>query len=183
MTKNMENRIKTYEPSKVSEDFSNFLIYPQLNLFQGPQNIEELVTNFIKYKEEKARKEGAEETVKSIITAIRQEINNYIGLITKIVDFVYEAASKKIGSADFKVEEIRTNFCFETRAINVLFIIDANFDNEFSFSLLLNEVEKTVLQREGFVADMLYINKKKVELDYNSINSDYPYLRNLEKKN
>lgn len=178
----MENRLKAYEPAKISEDFSSYLLCSRLNLFQGPQDIERLVSDFIKDKEEKARKEGAEEAVKSIITAIRQGIDNYIALITKIVDFVYDAASKKLGSVDFKIEEIRTNFCFETKAINILFIIDANFDNEFSLSFLLNEVEKTVLQREGFVADMLYINKKNVELDYNSINSDYPYVRNLEKK-
>ena len=154
MAKNMENRIKAYEPSKVSEDFSNFFLYPQLNLFQGPQNIEELVTNFIKYKEEKARKEGAEETIKSIITAIRQEIDGYIGLITKIVDFVYDAAPKKIGSADFKIEEIRTNFCFETKAINVLFIIDANLDNgKFSF------IQETFIRR--YPQEVIGMMKKK----------------------
>jgi len=178
----MENRIKIYESSEINKGFSSYLFCSGLNLFQGPQDIEELVANFIKDKEEKARKEGAIEAVKKIVAAIKQEAENYIALITRIVDFIYAVSAKKLGPTEFKIDEIRTNFCFETRAINVLFIIDADSENEFDFSALLNAVEKTVLEEEGFIADMLYINKRNVELDYESITNDHPFVRNLEKK-
>ncbi|PIY82939.1 MAG: hypothetical protein COX96_04540 [Candidatus Omnitrophica bacterium CG_4_10_14_0_2_um_filter_44_9] len=176
----MTNRIKYHEGSKLSGDFSNFLLTQQVMLYQNQEDLLALVLDFIKAKEEKAKKEGILEVVEKITSEIKKQMQTYVDLVTKIVDFIYATAKEEFKDKDLKILVSRTNFCFETKGINILFIIDASFENELTFSTMLHEVSQMVLEQDNFISELFYLNKRNIELDEDLIMNEYPFQRKIE---
>ena len=175
----MRDRLKNYESPSLAAEFSNFLLNQQVMLYQNQEDLRALALDFIKFKVEKAKREGATEAVKKISVEIIKQMQSYANLITKIVDFVYKVSKDEFKDKEFKIIEGRTNFCFETRRINILFVIDANFENELFFSNMLNDISKMVLEEDNFIAELFYINKKNTDLDVSLINNEYPFVRKI----
>ena len=173
----MENRLKAYINPEIASSFSSYSLSSRLKLFEGPQEIEALISKHIKDREKKARREGYQAALKEMSAEVLKQIDQYIFLVTKIVDIVQEVATKRFQENELKILESRANFHLDSFNINVLFIIKAPLEREFEFTQLLNSIKSFVLQEEQFVAELFYINAKNKELDQISINNDYPFVR------
>ena len=88
---------------------------------------------------------------------------------------------KEFAGQDLKINEARTNFSFETLAINVLFIIDADIDSELRFSQFLTQSKKSIYESDKYFSDIFYINKRDAKIDVDAINHDYPFTRTDKK--
>lgn len=162
---------------------SSFATDP-LNSFYDVQRIKEEIAQYVAFRVKEAKREGAHEVLSNLKSITLQEINDYIGLVTKIVDVVIkmiEDLKKKASGIDLNIVESRTNFDYIGKEVKVLFIIDADIDNEKEFSNLLDELKRVVFEKENYVTEILYINKRDVKLDEVSINNDFPSVRNKEK--
>src|SRR3990167_6190839 len=124
----MENRIKTFVNQEIASSFSSYSISSRLKLFEGPQEIETLISKHIKDREEKARRDGYQKAIEEIETEVRKQIDQYIFLLTKIVDIVREVSTKKIGENELKILESRTNFHLDSFHIGVLFVINTSLE-------------------------------------------------------
>jgi hypothetical protein len=178
----MKNRLKSYNLFQISQDFLTFPFVARLNLFKGP-DIRQLISEYVEYRVQEARKEafkeGFEEAIGKIKETISKEIEDYMALITKIVDLVYEIVKKEF--KDLKIIEERTNFYFGSKWIKILFIIETeSSESEIDFSNFLNEVEKVVFDKLKYACELLFLNKKNVEIDQDSLNNDYPFIRKRE---
>lgn len=175
----MKNRLRSLNLFQLSQDFLTFPFVARLDLFKGP-DIRQLISEYVEYKVQEAKKEafkeGYKEAIEKIKEAINKEIEDYMALVTKIVDLVYEITKKEF--KNLKIIEERTNFYFGSKWIKVLFIIEATSpEDEIDFSNFLNEVEKIVFDKLNYVCELLFINKKNVEIDRESLNNDYPFVR------
>ena len=173
----MDNRIKSFVNQEIANSFSSYSLSSRLKLFEGPQEIETLIAKHIKEREEKAKREGYQAAIEEMRTEARKQIDQYIFLVTKIVDIVRDVATKKFNENELKIVDARTNFHLDSFHINTLFVIKASLEKEFEFTQILNSIENLVLQEEHFVADLLYVNAKDKELDQSSIDNDYPFIR------
>ena len=175
---NVRDRLKSHNIFQISEDFLTYPYVARLELFKGP-DIRQLISKYVEYRIQEARKEafkeGYKEAIEKIKEAINKEIEDYMALVTKIVDLVYEIAKKEF--KDLKIIEERTNFYFGSKWIKVLFIIEASCEDEIDFSNFLNEVEKIVFDKLNYACELLFLNKKNVEIDQESLNNDYPFVR------
>lgn len=170
----LENRIQNYD---LNESFSRFSSLSDLNLFTGPQGIDILISEVIKQKEEEAKKEGRLEAFREISSEVIKQIESYVMLLTRIVDFITEMINVEFKGKDIKIIQARTNFDFNTFKINILFIIDANPGGELAFLGLSNGAERAILESDNFIAELFYINKRGSELDESTIECDYPFIR------
>lgn len=181
----MNERTKALERAKISQDFSAYYLFRRLDLYTGPQDIRTLSSEFIeekiKRREEEARKEGAIELAKAIRSRIEERIDRYISLITRIVDYIYEAVQEEFADEDLRILEARTNFDFDTQPVGIMFIIDAAPTAESDFLTFVNGIEKVVLHEDGYVANLLYVNNRDAKIDEESILYDYPFVRDIEK--
>jgi hypothetical protein len=172
--------MESYFNQSLNNKFSSYSFATRLSLYEGPQNIETLISDFIKQREEQAKKEGIRETIEKIMSLARKQIDDYVLLITKIVDIVYEEVKRQPSEFNFNTIKVQTNFYFDTHKISILFIIDTNPENELKFANLLHEIEKIVFQKDHFVAELLYVNQNDSNIDYESITQDYPYHRKFK---
>ncbi len=179
----MKNRLEFNASSSEYQDFLSYSTFSNLDVFTGKAAVKHLIDEYVKEKINRAREEGYEQAqadfkkeIKEIINTARTEIDNYISLVTRIADYTYER-SKEISKESFQLLQTRTNFYFGTRRIKILFIINTDFEKEISFSNLLIEVEKDVFEKENFLCELLYINKKGIELNEPSIDCDFPLTR------
>jgi hypothetical protein len=175
----MQNRISNYlDTADFPALFSQFSL---TDMFDDKEKIRALVTQFIEHKVEEAKRQGAQEAILKLRTEVERQIDNYVLVITKIVDMINHVAREEFKASDpklgLKVVESRTNFDLYNMAIKLLFIIDADLEAELEFSDLLSRTEKFVLEKEGFLSDIFYINKRNSTLDYDSISQDYPFVR------
>lgn len=166
-------------------DISNIFLHSLpptigLGLFENHQIIKEVSSNYIKNEVEKAKKEGYKEALVKIARELKKKIDEYILFLTKIANIVSNITKKEFKTQELKITTIRTNFYFDTRQINILFIIDGDIENEIRFSSILNEVEKAILKTENFIAELFYINSRNRKLDKNSIECDYPFFRKIK---
>lgn len=173
----MDNRIKSFVNQEIANSFSSYSLSSRLKLFEGPQEIETLIANHIKEREEKAKREGYQAAMEEMRTEARRQIDQYIFLVTKIVDIVRDVARKKFNENELKILEARTNFHLDSFHINTLFVIKASLEKEFEFTQILNSIKSFVLQEDQFVAELFYVNTKDNELDHCSIDNDYPFVR------
>lgn len=173
----MDNRIKAYVNQEIADSFSNYSLSSRLKLFEGPQEIEALIAKHIRDKEEKAKKEGYQAAIEEMRAEARKRIDQYIFLVTKIVDIVREVATKKFGGNELRILESRTNFHLDSFQVNVLFVVETSLEKEFEFTQILNSIKNFVLQEDQFVAELFYVNTKDKELDHCSIDNDYPFVR------
>ncbi|RKY43983.1 MAG: hypothetical protein DRP81_06225 [Candidatus Omnitrophota bacterium] len=178
----MKNRLKSYNIFQISEDFLSYPFVARLELFKGP-DIRQLISKYVEYRiqeaKEEAFKEGYKEAIEKIKETINKEIEDYMALVTKIVDLVYETAKKEF--KDLKIIEERTNFYFSSKWIKILFIIETeSSESEIDFSNFLNEVEKVVFDKLKYACELFFLNKKNVEIDQDSLNNDYPFIRKRE---
>ena len=178
----MRNRLRFYDSLQISQDFLTFPFVARLNLFRGP-DIYQLISEYVECRIQEAKKEafreGFEEAIERIKEAINKEIEDYMALVTKIVDFIYEIVKKEF--KDLKIIEERTNFYFGSKWIKILFIIETESSElEIGLSNFLNEVEKVVFNKLNYVCELLFLNKKNVEIDQESLNNDYPFIRRRE---
>ena len=173
----MTNRIRQYDDTAVSYDFSRYSVYSQAGALPWGEEAKEFVEAYIKYVESKAKEEGKQELLRKISSGIGKQIDEYINLVTKIADVVCEGTNKEFGDGNLNIVDVRTDFHFNTRKIEILFVIDADDKSEISFCELLNIVRQLVLKEQNFVAKLLYINKRGAKLDSQLIRSDYPLER------
>lgn len=174
----MQNRLKSYRFPNIGENFSSFSVFSNINLFIGTLDAEKFVSKFIENKLEEAKKEGFQKAIDRLEINIRKGIDNYISLVTRIVDFIHREIDKET-EKDLKIIETRTNFYFGTNSIKALFIIDSKLDDEMYFSNFLNKVEHEVFSEENFICELFYINKRNAKLDKPSIATDYPFIRKI----
>jgi len=171
------HRIKRIEAASIADQFSTYSVSTTLDLFEGDPSVKSLIADYIRQQVEDAKKEGALEAVSRINSEVGKAIDNYVLLVTKIVDTVKEAASNQFAPQDLIITDSRTNFDFATRMIKILFVIDADFEKEFLFSGLINEVEQFVFKKENFLSEILYINKRGSTVDSAAVCEDYPFSR------
>jgi len=175
----MANRVKSYLDSKELDNFLSYSAVSNLGLFSGPQGIDNLISDYIKQREEAARQEGVKEVIEKLVSRIRAQTENYMLLITRIVDFIYELIGKDFKEKDIKIIEARTNFYLETQWINVLFVIDADSENELAFSQMLSDIQRFILEKEHHIAEIFYVNTRDATIDKDSVYADYPYIRKI----
>ena len=173
----MENRIKTFVNQEIASSFSNYSLSSRLKLFEGPQEIETLISKHIKDREQKAKREGYQAALEEIGAEARKQIDQYIFLVNKIAGIVRDVVTKKFPENELKILESRTNFHFDSFHIDILFMIETSLEKEFEFTQILNAIKSFVLQEDQFVAELFYLNIRGKELDQCSIDNDYPFLR------
>ncbi len=170
--------------SNIPKSFLTFFPFPYLDYeFGNPQYVKKLIDNFVNYKINEARREGFKEALSKIEESAKKQVNGYINLVTRVADFVINEAPKLLEKAGFRIIETRTKFHFDTREISLLFITDSSLEDEITFSNFLMQTEKDILRGENFVAELFSINKRDVDLDYDSINNDYPAIKTKRKVN
>ena len=103
----MKSRLKSYDLFQISEKILTYPFVAHLELFKGP-NIHQLISEYVEYRVQQAKKEAYKEAVEKIKEGVNKEIEEYMALVTKIVDLVYETAKKEF--KDLKIVEERTNF-------------------------------------------------------------------------
>lgn len=176
----MANRFSDHQKDfQISNSFSNYSLSTRLNLFESEteDSVKTIVEQFVKQKLNEARKEGEKRVLQNIAREVKKWTDDYLILINKIVEILSETAKENLAKGDFKIIEARTNFHFDTRAINILFIIDAGLKDEIEFCGLISETKKSVFQEDNFLAEIFYINKRNAEIDLDSVYSDLPYYR------
>lgn len=166
------NRISyLLDPSGFSSQ--NIAVQSMEALFEGPQTFEDLLTETIKNKIEKARQEGFDEAIKKVMQTTEKLLQDYILLITKIGKTVTDISSQQF--KEIGVKQFRAKIAFDSRWINLCFVINASLEDEFKFSNLLNEFERAVLNQNNQIAEIFYVNEKDRTIDYASLKTDYPY--------
>lgn len=182
----MSNRVKDFVSDNISNDFDTYSSVAKLELFEALGNVsslESLVREFIKKREEEAKKQGIKETIETIEKEVRSQIEGYILLLTKIVDFVKDSVNKVGLASKVEIVSSRTNFFFDTKWISILFVIKSEIQTEIDFSNLLTQVQNIIFQKEGFLSELLYVNSQKTKIDEMALSADYPYFRKSGEKN
>lgn len=184
----MKNRIIPYQNQipNIAEDFSSFIPYTLQNAFSSPVILLENYIELFRQKEiekaievKRAREKGYEDAIGRILENITKEINDYMELITRITDFVYEKVTKDF--KDIKIIEARTNLYFGTKFIRVLFIVETEYERELELIKLFNEIKSIVLNKKNVISEIFVLNKKDTEIDNFSLEADYPFIRNFQK--
>jgi len=164
-----------------SSGLTSFMIYQRLQNFEGPSTFPGEIENYIQIREEEARKQGAKEAIGQIITSVKERIDRYFAVVDEITDYTESIAVQEI-KTDFEIEEIRTNFNLDNLQIKILFVVNANIENELAFARLLSNVEKEILFEKNRIAELLFFNIKNCEYDKEYLNQDYPFFRRKENK-
>ncbi len=170
------NRLEKILLSKEG-DFGNLALAqkPIESLFEGPQNFSAILTQEIVKIKQKAEKDGYEKAIADINNFTKDKIEKYIYNISFIVGLVQYLTINEV-KKDIKVIDSRARFCFDTEWIDIVFIIEADADDEILFSNLLSNIQHVVFQNQNLIVEMLYINEKSREVDYSALKNDYPFV-------
>ncbi len=175
----MLNRLRT------TTSYLRYIDSENLELFADKEMLQSLVENYLQMTIEKARQEGYQEAQKDFSGVIEKklklEINKYINLVTKIADDTYNKTNM-IFQESLHIVETRTNFAFGTHRIKLLLIIECDSNKEVEFAKFLYDIEKVIFEKNGYFCELLYINKKGIDLNMISISIDYPLVRTRKVK-
>jgi hypothetical protein len=184
MQSRLERRLRG--DSDIAVLFTQFsAVKDPISLFDDVPRLKEEIARFIDLKVQEAKKQATREVLVQLKKQASKEIDGYMRLVTKIVDITIKIANehkKNNDKFDLKILEARTNFDFLHKEIKLLFIVDSDIDSETNFSEILNIMESTVLEKENYLSDILYINSRGSELDTGSIDKDFPSIWKMEQK-
>ena len=165
----------------MTETFSTYSLAGELSLFQGPEEMRDLIARYIELKEQVAHREGFKAALNEIKSSANRDVNNYVGLVTKVIYTVQKAVASVFSDEPVKIVEARTNFDFASLFINILFIVDVPFEKEIELQKILNDVRRIVLEQENHIAEIFFVNTRtNPNLEF--IRSDYPYMKNENAK-
>ena len=173
----------------VSEDFWSYFLYRKLHLFRGPRDPKTMVSYFIEeqtaMREEDAKTRGvaaSEELIERARTKFLGLINDYITLMLRIGEFAHDRASTEFAEEELKIVQVRTDFDFRTWLVRMLFVIDAQPHKILVFRELLGQIEKAVLLEGRFVAQLFSVNKRDLDIDFELMRLNYPFVGKLSRK-
>ncbi len=151
-----------------------------INLFNNVKSIREAMAHHLEYVLREAKRQGESEALERLKERAKKEAHEYILIVTKIVEVAYEVVRTQMAEEkiDIKIVEARTSFDFITKEIKILFVIDADEKGEKEFSEFVIASELFVLNRENYLADILYLNSRDSTLDQQAIGYDFPFVRN-----
>lgn len=183
----MQNTI--LKATGVSQDFWGFFLFRKLHLFTGPLDPKIMVARFIEeqtmMREGDAKARGvtaSEEFIERARVRFLGLINDYLTLILRIGEFVYDRVSKEFTEQELKIVQVRTDFDFRTWLVRILFLINAQPYKILLFRELLGGIEKAVLLEGRFVAQLFSVNERDLDVDFERIFVNYPYVGNLRRK-
>ena len=171
----------------VSEEFSGFELFRQLDSFKGAQDLRALVSDYIEVetarREAEARKGGSLPLMRpceTIRPRVVRPVCDYISLLVRVSDFTCSKVKDETHRHDLSIIQVRTCLELQSRPIRLLFIIDADAEGAESFGRLLRAVEKVILEEERFTAELDYLNQRDQKMDYKSIFHEYPFIREID---
>ena len=152
-----------------------FLLKSKVESFENKKQICDLIKNYLI---QKAKEEGRREMTEKLFKRMKKKVDNYIKIITEVVDDIYKYIKTHYKETEFKIIEERTDFNFNTFEIKILFIIDTSIENEMKFLSLLSDRQQKLLNEKKYFAEFLYINKRNCKaIDIDSVNLDFPFIR------
>jgi len=152
-----------------------FFLKNKVESIEDKRQIDDLIKNYLI---QKAKEEGKKEITEKLSKRIKKKVDNYIKIITEVVDDIYKYIKTHYKETDFKIIEERTDFNFNTFEIKILFIIDTSIENEMKFLSLLSDRQQKLLNGKKYFAEFLYINKRNCKtIDIDSVNLDFPFIR------
>jgi len=173
----------------VSQDFWDYFLLRKLHLFTGPQDPKMMVARFIEeqtaMREEDAKARGeavSEELIERARVKFLGLINDYVTLILRIGEFAYDRASKEFTEQELKIVQVRTDFDFRTWLVRILFLIDAQPHKILVFRELLGGIERAVLLEGRFVAQLFLVNERGLDVDFEQVFVNYPFVGNLNRR-
>jgi hypothetical protein len=185
----MDNGSPLSNNSKGTLEFSSFFLSRQLKLFRGPQDAEDVVSEFIKTetnkREKKAKNDGAPEPwkiSKSIKPKVIRRLYDYLSLINKIGEFTSYRVGKEFAEGKLTIVQVRTDFDFRMWLVKMLFIIDAEPSLEPDFAKLLKDIENAVRLEEKFAPVLRHVNRRNNDIDTDSLRNDFPFVSKVRTK-
>jgi len=167
-----------------TRDYLRYIDTENLKLFTSEENLLTLLGDYVQPKIEQARKEGYQKAQKDfaemVEKTLKSEINGYIKLVTGIADNTYNKIND-IFKESLLIIETRAKFSFGTHRINLLLVVEGDHDKEIEFAKFLQNVETEVFDKDSFFCEILYVNKRGVELNATSVAIDFPLVRNRTK--
>jgi hypothetical protein len=169
-------------PTTVSEPRDG-LLTEHLALFRGPVDPKDVVNDFI--KKETARMERQHQAMGTVVpsdgcqmaeTELVQPINEYLELILEIGRAMCGEIQKQFDEERVRVAQVRTKFDFRYWLIRVLFVIDADPEEELRISQMLNQLEKMVILSAPYAAELDYANKRDGQVDAEFLRRSYPFV-------
>jgi hypothetical protein len=173
----MLNRIDTTTNHLEGIDTTNWNILADKRTTQNLQDYLQMKINMALREGYKKGQEDFKDNIKKII---QTEMNQYIGLTTIIAESVHSKI-KETFKEDIKILDTRTNFFFGYQKIKILLIIECNNKIELDFIKVLQDIEIDTLRKNNFYCEILYINKKEIELNLTSIEIDFPLSKTNKK--
>lgn len=164
-----------------SSGLTSFMIYQRLQNFEGPATFPGEIENYIQIREKEARRQDAKEAIGQIITSVKERIDRYFAVVDEITDYTESIAMREIKSG-FEIEDIRTNFNLDNLQIKILFVVNANIENELVFARMLSNIEKEILFEKNRIAELLFFNIQNCQYDKEYLDQDYPFFRKKENK-
>lgn len=180
----IKNRVFTPKEASDVEKFGSFSAFRSSSPFEGPD-----VKTLLEFAKSQSFFEGFKTGVdkgynlalKNLEANITKRLDSYILLNTKIVDFITAEIKGKFKPEEFKLVETRANFYkFSEGLINIVFVIEAEIENQLWLASLLSGLEKKIFEEDDTICELMFINKKGKEIDTELLYCNYPFFRKPE---
>jgi hypothetical protein len=119
---------------------------------------------------------GQTEFEQNVSEKIVQPIRNYLSLIIRIGEAMSDEIHKEFSSEQVRIAQVRADFDFRSWLVKIMFVIDAEIEEELRVSQMLNQLESIVLHSGSFAAELDYVNKRNESLDCDSLRRRYPFV-------
>ncbi len=140
-------------------------------LISGPQTFQYLLENEIAKAKQVGYESGYRDANTEIESRIKKRIETYISSVIKVGALAHSLAAK----LNVKITHFFVNFCFDTGAIDTMFVIDSPVEDEILFSQVLDEAEQKILKEDKFIAEALFVNKRNKDIDFATLKNNYPF--------
>jgi hypothetical protein len=158
----------------------------QLQQFKGRPDPRAAVLEYVKRQAARAGSQlvpGRTDPVdlsKGVNQKILQPVSSYLSLIMRIGEAMSDQIRKEFSSEQVRIAQVRASFDFRSWLVRVMFVIDAEADEELRIAQMLHQLESIVLHSDSFAAELDYVNKRTGVLDFNSLRSRYPFVAKVK---
>ena len=170
------------EQPEVSTTYAVDALDEQLGQFRGRVDPRAAVFDFLTEEMERNSQSnlppgaGPPETTERLV----QPISDYLALIIRIGEAVSSEVHKEFTNEQVRIAQVRASFDFRSWLVKVMFVIDADIEEELRFSQMLHQLENIVLHSNSFAAELDYVNKRKGPLDCDSLRRRYPFVARVK---
>ncbi len=165
------------------QSFSGYSAFSYSQSFRG-QDIASLLSLEMAKRQsfqegyEKGVEKGVEAVSKSLMATVRKQLDSYLAINTRIVDYIKDSIENNFESNQMRFIEARADLSlFLSAQIKILFIVEGEIENETWIASLLSDLSVSVFEEVEIFPELLFINQRSKELDRTAIEASYPSVR------